>query len=141
MKTLTLTTKKGQQPSCEHQQEWGVNPVDLRDQERHEPFLRLPHQHAKLRHPDIFVGIVEHGTVFASSESSHLSTDQGHVVTLPDVRRILNSIHALDQSANFVFTIFLTIFCWKTDLYESLGCSLECGSVDAQVSGPLIFRI
>ena len=35
-----------------------------------------------------------------------------------------------DLSANFVFTIFLTIFCWKTDLYESLGCSLEMRSAD-----------
>ena len=33
----------------------------------------------------------------------------GHVVKLPDVRSILSSIHVLDQSANFVFAIFLPI--------------------------------
>ena len=30
-----------------------------------------------------------------------LSTDKGHAVKLQDVRSILSSIHALDQSANF----------------------------------------
>ena len=64
-------------------------------------------------------------TVFASSESSSISTDQGHVVKMPDVRRILSPIHALDQSVNSVFTIFQTIFRWKTKVYESLGCALE----------------
>ena len=39
--------------------------------------------------------------MFASSESSQLPTDQGHVVKLPDVRRIPSSTHALDQSDNF----------------------------------------
>ena len=42
---------------------------------------------------------------YASSESYQFSTDQGHVVELRDVRRVLSSIHALDQTANFVFTI------------------------------------
>ena len=36
----------------------------------------------------------------------------------------MSSIHALDQSANFVFAFFLTIFCGESDFNESLGCSL-----------------
>ena len=54
--------------------------------------------------------------MFASSESSQLSTDQGYVIKLPDVRRLLSSMHALDQSGTFVFTILLAIFCWKSDM-------------------------
>ena len=72
--------------------------------------------------------------MFASSEYSQLSTDQGHVVKLPDVRHVWSSIHALDHSANFVITIFLTIFCWKADINESLGCSLEMCSAAVVVS-------
>ena len=34
----------------------------------------------------------------------------------------------------FVFTILLTIFCWKSDVDESLGCSLEMCSADVVVS-------
>ena len=68
------------------------------------------------------------------SEASQLSTDQGRVVKLPDVRRILSSMHALDESANFVFTIFLTILCSKSDVWECLGCSLEMYSADVVVS-------
>ena len=35
-------------------------------------------------------------------------------------------IHALDQFANFVFIVFLTIFYRKLDVYESSNCFLEC---------------
>ena len=66
--------------------------------------------------------------MFASSESSQLSTDQVDEVKLPDVRSIMGSIHALDQSDNFVITICLTIFCWKSDFDGSLGCPLELRS-------------
>ena len=59
-------------------------------------------------HVSIWI-VEQRGTVFASSESSNPSTDQGHIVKLPDVRSILSSIHALDKSANFVFTTFLTL--------------------------------
>ena len=83
-------------------------------------------------HPHVFVGVVEQCcTVFASFGSLppfHRS------VKLPDVRRILSSMHALDQSANFVFTIFLTILCSKSDVCECLGCSLEMCSADVVVS-------
>ena len=54
--------------------------------------------------------------VFASSESSQLSTDQGHEVKLPGVRRVLSSVHAVDQLASCVFAIFLSIFRWKTHI-------------------------
>ena len=37
-------------------------------------------------------------------------------------------------AANFVFPIFLTILCWKLDVNESLGCSLEMCSGDVVVS-------
>ena len=84
-------------------------------------------------HPHIFVGVVKQScTVFASSKSPQISTDQ--VVKLPDVRRVLNSIHALGQSANFVCTVFLTIFGWESDPDYSLGCSLEMCSADVVVS-------
>ena len=53
---------------------------------------------------------------------------------MPDVRRILSPIHALDQSVNSVFTIFQTIFRWKTKVYESLGCALEMCSADVVVT-------
>ena len=72
--------------------------------------------------------------MFASSESSQVSTDQGQVLKLPDVRRVLSSTDALDQSANVVFATFLAIFSLKTDVYESLGCSLELCSADVVVS-------
>ena len=86
-------------------------------------------------HTHILVRSVKQScTVYASSKSSELSTDQGHVVMLPDVRRIFSSVHALDQSSNFLFTIFLTIFCWKTDGNESLGYFLELCSADVEVS-------
>ena len=42
---------------------------------------------------------------------------------LPDVRTILSSTHALDQSANFVFTILLSVFRWKTDMYVPWECA------------------
>ena len=42
-------------------------------------------------------------TVFASSEASKLSTDQIHIFELPDVGNVLSSVHAVDQSADFVF--------------------------------------
>ena len=70
--------------------------------------------------------------MFASTKLSQVSTDQ--VVKLPDVRRVLNSIHALDQSANFVCTVFLTIFGWKSDTDESLRDSLEMCSAHVVVS-------
>ena len=86
-------------------------------------------------HPHIFVWVVIQGcTVFASSESSRFSTNQVHLVKLPDVRSVFSFIHALDQFANFVFTIFLTIFCRKFDIYESVGCSLKMCSADVVVS-------
>ena len=72
--------------------------------------------------------------MFASSEASLLSTDQIHVLKLPDAGSVLSSVHALDQSANFVFAILLTILCGKFDVNESLGCSLEMCSVDVVVS-------
>ena len=72
--------------------------------------------------------------VFASLEFSRLSTHQVHKVKIPHVRSILSSVLALDQSANFVVTIFLTIFRWKTDKDESLGCSLAMLSADVVVS-------
>ena len=65
---------------------------------------------------------------------SKLSTDQIHRIKLPDVGSILGSIHALDLSVNFVFAKFLTIFCGKSDVNESLGCSLEMCSADVVVS-------
>ena len=34
-------------------------------------------------------------------------------------------MHTLDQPANFAFGIFRTVFCWKLDLNESLGCPLK----------------
>ena len=73
-------------------------------------------------------------TVLASSEASKLSTDQIHTTELPDVGSVLGSIHALDQSANFVFAILLTIFGWESDTDYSLGCSLEMCSADVVVS-------
>ena len=76
--------------------------------------------------------VVQCCIVFASSESSQLSTDHGHVVKLPDVRSILISIHVLDQSANF--TIFLAIFFWKSHVFESLGCYLELSLTGVAVS-------
>ena len=50
------------------------------------------------------------------------------MVKLTDVRRILCSVHALDQFANFVLTILLTIFCWK------FHCSFEMRPTDVVVS-------
>ena len=52
-------------------------------------------------------------TALSSSESSRLSTNQIHVVKLPHVRRLLSSVHDLDQLVNFVLTMSLPIFCWK----------------------------
>ena len=72
--------------------------------------------------------------MFASPEASQLSTDQVHIIKLPDVGSILSSELALDQSANFVFAILLTILCGKFDVNESLGCSLEMCSADVVVS-------
>ena len=72
--------------------------------------------------------------MFASSEASLLSTDQVHIIKLPDVGSIWSSVHALDQSANFVFAMLLRIFCGKSDVNESLGCSLELCSADVVVS-------
>ena len=72
--------------------------------------------------------------MFASSEASKLSTDQIHLIKLPDVRSVLNSVHALDQSANVVFASLLKILCGKFDLNESLGCSLEMCSADVVVT-------
>ena len=81
------------------------------------------------------VGVVEKCcAVFASSESFQLTTDQVHMVKLPDVRSTYSSIHALDQSANFVFTIFLSNFRWTADVCESLGGSSEIRSADVVVS-------
>ena len=72
--------------------------------------------------------------VFASSEAAQFSTDQVHVVKLPNVRSILCSVHALDQLANFAFTILLSIFRWKTNFHASLGRALEMCFADAVVS-------
>ena len=46
------------------------------------------------------------------------------------MRSILSSVHALDQAVHFVLTNFLSISRWKTDIYESPGCSLEMRSAD-----------
>ena len=82
-------------------------------------------------HPHILIRIVEQCcTVFASSEASQLSTDQVHIIELPYVGSVLSSIHALDQSANFVLAILLTILFGKSDVNESLGCSSEMRSAD-----------
>ena len=51
-------------------------------------------------------------------------TDQVHAVKLPHVRGILNSIHARDQSAKFVFVIFLSMFRWKAEYTFSFFTSL-----------------
>ena len=56
------------------------------------------------------------------------------MIKLPEVGSVLSSIHALDQSANFVFSIQLTIRRGKFDVNESLGCSLEMCSADVVVS-------
>ena len=64
----------------------------------------------------------------------HVLTDQVHRIKWPDVGSILSSVHALEQSANFVFGILLTILCGKSDVNESLGCSLELCSADVAVS-------
>ena len=56
------------------------------------------------------------------------------MIKLPDVGSVLSSVHALDQSANFVFAILLTILCEKFDVNESLGCALEMCSADVVVS-------
>ena len=39
-----------------------------------------------------------------------------------------------DQSANFILEILLTILCGKSDVNDSLGCSLEMCSADVAVS-------
>ena len=57
------------------------------------------------RHSHFLIWIVKQCcAVFASS-------DQIHIIKLPDVGSVLSSKHDLDQSANFVFAIFLTILC------------------------------
>ena len=63
-----------------------------------------------------------------------LSTDQIDIIKVTDVGSVLSSVHALDQSANFVLAILLTILCGKSDVNESLGCSLEMCSADVVVS-------
>ena len=68
------------------------------------------------------------------SVASKLSTDYVHIIKLPDVGSVLSSVHALDQSAHFVFAILLTILCGKFDVNESLGRSLEMCSTDIVVS-------
>ena len=72
--------------------------------------------------------------MFASSEDSKFSTDQIHMVDFPDVGSVLSSVHTLDQSANFISAILLTILCGESDANESLGCSLETCSADVVVS-------
>ena len=85
-------------------------------------------------HSHILIWIVKQCcTVFASSEASQLSTDQKHIIKLPDVGSVLSCIHALDQSANFVFAILLTILCGKSDVIESLGCSLDMFSAEVAI--------
>ena len=76
--------------------------------------------------------------MFASSEASQLSTDQIHIIKLPDVGSNLSSVHALDQSANFVFAILPTILWEKSDVNESLGYSLELCSADVTVSTSMV---
>ena len=56
------------------------------------------------------------------------------MIKLPDVGSVLSSVHARDPSAKFVFAILLTILCGKSDVNESLGCSLEICSADVVVS-------
>ena len=64
-------------------------------------------------HRYIFVGVVVNNAALClpSSEASQLSKDQVHRIKFPDVGSILSSIHALDQSANFIFASLLTILC------------------------------
>ena len=68
-------------------------------------------------HPHIFVGVVEQGcTVFASSESSQLSTDQGHVVKLP---------HVGPRLEFHTFSWFICQLCLRhisDDLVLEVGC-------------------
>ena len=86
-------------------------------------------------HSHILIWIVEQcGDVFASSKASWLSTDQIRITKLPDVGSVLSPTHALDQSANFVLVTFLTILCGKSDVNESLGCSMEMCAADVVVS-------
>ena len=86
-------------------------------------------------HSHILIWIVEQCcTMFTSSEASELSTIQIHVIKFPDVGSVLSAVHALDQSANFVFAMILTILCRKLDVNKSLGCSLEMCSADVVVS-------
>ena len=97
-----------------------------------QPTLKVVAMHC---HYHILIWIVKQCcAVFASPEASLLSTDQVHVTKLPNVESILSSIHALDPSAKFVFVIFLTIFCGKSDVNKSLGCSMEVCSADVVVS-------
>ena len=42
----------------------------------------------------------------------NLEPDQIHIDQLPYMRRVLSSIHASNQLANFILTVFLTIFRW-----------------------------
>ena len=58
----------------------------------------------------------------------------------------LSFVHALDQSANFIFAILLTTLCGKSDVNESLGCSLEMcsadvGSVSTSIVSPLLDKL
>ena len=86
-------------------------------------------------HSHILIRMVEQCcAVFASLEASQLSTDHVHIIKLRDVGSVLSSAHALDQSANFVFTMLLTILCGKFAVNESLSCSLEMCSADVAVS-------
>ena len=62
--------------------------------------------------------------MFASSEASKLSTDQVHIIKLQDVGSVLSPVYALDQSANFVFAMTLTILCEKFDVNRVPGLFL-----------------
>ena len=66
--------------------------------------------------------------------ASKFSTDQVHVVKLPNMGSVLSSVHAPDQSTNFVLSILPVVLCGLFDVDESLGCSLEMCSADVVVS-------
>ena len=59
-----------------------------------------------------------------SPDVSQLSTNQVHIIKLPDVGSVVISVHDLDQSVNFVFVILLTILCGNFDVNKSLDLFL-----------------
>ena len=64
----------------------------------------------------------------------------GSAVKFPNMRSALCTTDPLDQPANFVLSTCLSISRWETNMYDSLGRSLEMCSVDVVVSQILRFR-